>query len=84
MWLALAQPFAWFFVVALAAVIGTSVALAVRRRPGDIGKAVVLLIAGICLFDAVMIAGAGETSLALLAMFGFFATFLLQRAVPGT
>ena len=43
-----------------------------------------LLIAGISLFDVLMIAGAGQTSLAALAAAGFLLTLALQRVVPGT
>jgi hypothetical protein len=55
-----------------------------RRRPGDIGRAVVLLIAGISLFDALMIGAAGMPGLALLAAAAFVLTLGLQRFVSGT
>ncbi len=55
-----------------------------RRGPGDIPRAVVGLIAGISLLDAVLIAGAGQPALALLAVAGFALTVALQRYVPGT
>jgi 4-hydroxybenzoate polyprenyltransferase len=55
-----------------------------RRGPGDIPKAVVSLIAGISLLDAMFIAGAGEPRLAGLAVLGFLLTLALQRFVPGT
>ncbi len=55
-----------------------------RRQPGDIPRAVVSLIAGISLFDAMVIAGAGALPLALLAVAGFAMTLGLQRFVPGT
>ena len=55
-----------------------------RRNPGDVPRAVVSLIAGICLYDATLIAATGQTSLALLAAAGFAATLLLQRVAPGT
>ncbi len=83
-WLALSEPLAWWFLVALTALVAVAVALVIRREPGDIGKAVVLLLAGICLFDSVLIAGAGEITLAVAATAGFFLTFVLQRVVPGT
>lgn len=56
----------------------------VRRGPGDVPRAVVSLIAGIALFDAVMIASVGATILAGLAVIGFLLTLALQRVVPGT
>jgi UbiA prenyltransferase family len=55
-----------------------------RRRPGDVPRAVVSLIAGIALLDAVLIAGAGEFSVAWLAVVGFLLTLALQRFVAGT
>jgi hypothetical protein len=55
-----------------------------RRQPGDVPRAVVSLIAGIALLDAVLIAGAGAPGLAWLAALGFVLTLALQRLVPGT
>ena len=83
-WLAASEPVAWFFVVAFAFVVLLAVRLVARRASGDIGRAVVLLIAGICLFDAVLIAGADRAGLALAAAGGFLLTLMLQRLVPGT
>jgi 4-hydroxybenzoate polyprenyltransferase len=55
-----------------------------RRRPGDVPRAVVSLIAGIALLDAVLIAAAGAPGVAWLAVAGFALTLGLQRLVPGT
>jgi MFS family permease len=55
-----------------------------RRKKGDVPKAVVTMIAGISLYDAVLIAGTGHTQLALLAIAAFALTLLLQRVVSGT
>jgi 4-hydroxybenzoate polyprenyltransferase len=55
-----------------------------RRRPGDVPRAVVSLIAGIALLDAVLIAAAGAPAIAWLAAAGFALTLALQRLVPGT
>jgi 4-hydroxybenzoate polyprenyltransferase len=55
-----------------------------RRQPGDVPRAVVSLIAGIALLDAVLVAGAGAVDLAWLAVLAFLLTLGLQRAVPGT
>lgn len=55
-----------------------------RRRPGDVPRAVVSLIAGISLLDAVLIAGAGQLAVAWLAVLGFMLTLFLQRFVAGT
>jgi 4-hydroxybenzoate polyprenyltransferase len=55
-----------------------------RRQPGDVPRAVISLIAGISLLDAVLLAGAGATQVAWLAVLAFLLTLALQRAVPGT
>lgn len=55
-----------------------------RRRRGDIPRAVVSLIAGISLLDAMLIAGAGALPLAMLALAAFGVTLFLQRYVSGT
>jgi 4-hydroxybenzoate polyprenyltransferase len=55
-------------------------------RPGrrDIRRAVVSLIAGISLLDALLIAGTGDPSRAAWAVLGFVLTLVFQRWVPGT
>ena len=55
-----------------------------RRQRGDIPRAVVSLIAGIALLDAVLIAGSGSLALALLAVAGFALTLFFQRYISGT
>lgn len=55
-----------------------------RRGPGDIPRAVVSLIAGMCLLDAVLIANSGEMQLAIIAVAGFGLTLFLQKFVSGT
>lgn len=55
-----------------------------RRRPGDIPRAVVSLIAGISLLDALFLTLCGQPRLALLALVAFALTLFLQRYVPGT
>ncbi|MGH7266174.1 MAG: UbiA family prenyltransferase [Candidatus Rokuibacteriota bacterium] len=60
-----------------------AVSLLRRARP-DIRRAVVSLIAGISLLDALLIAGAGQTAAAAAALVGFALTLALQRWVPGT
>jgi 4-hydroxybenzoate polyprenyltransferase len=69
---------------AFATWIGVALWFLWRRRPGDVPRAVTSLIAGICLFDALLIAGAGAPQVAWLAVLGFVLTLALQRAVPGT
>jgi hypothetical protein len=55
-----------------------------RRRRGDVPRAVISLIAGISLLDAVLIAGAGATGVACLAVAAFLLMLTLQRVVSGT
>jgi hypothetical protein len=55
-----------------------------RRQPGDVPRAVVSLIAGISLLDALLIAGAGAAGVAWLAVAGFGLTLAGQRFVAGT
>jgi hypothetical protein len=55
-----------------------------RRRPGDVARAVGGLLAGICLWDAVVIAATGYALLALAALVLFGFTLLLQRYVAPT
>lgn len=64
--------------------IGVALSFLIRRRPGDVPRAVVSLIAGISLLDALLIAGAGAVVVAWLAVLGFLSTLALQRFVPGT
>jgi UbiA prenyltransferase family len=73
-------------VLSLAFVLWVGVALWFlrRRRPGDVPRAVISLIAGISLLDAVLIAGTGNLGIAGLAVLGFVLTLVLQRFVPGT
>jgi hypothetical protein len=73
-------------VLSLAFVLWVGVALWFlrRRRPGDVPRAVISLIAGISLLDAVLIAGIGNLLIAWLAVLGFVLTLVLQRFVPGT
>jgi UbiA prenyltransferase family len=61
-----------------------AVSLLVRPRRRDIRRAVVSLIAGISLLDALLIAGAGEPGRALWAVAGFALALAFQRWVPGT
>lgn len=55
-----------------------------RRRRGDVPRAVVSLIAGIALYDAALISGAGAPELAIPAVAAFALTLALQRLAPGT
>ena len=92
----LAAPFAWgvpvlaglpagaaIYVALLAAVV---YALSHMVRPGraNIPRVVSVLLAGICLLDALFIGAAGRPMLAGVAALGFVLTLLLQRSIPGT
>jgi 4-hydroxybenzoate polyprenyltransferase len=70
--------------VAFVGWVAYAVSWLVRPRGRDIRRAVVSLIAGISLLDAVLIAGAGDPGRALWAVLGFGLTLALQRWVPGT
>ena len=74
----------WLALSALAAWIGVALALLRRRRPGDIPRAVVSLIAGIALLDAMFLAIAGWPGAAPLALGCFAATLAMQRWISGT
>ncbi len=81
---AVADPLALAVWAGLAAVVAVALRRLFRRGKGDVPKAVVTLIAGISLYDATLIAGAGQPGLAILAVAGFALTLLLQRVVSGT
>lgn len=72
------------FWIALVAVMLSALRLLFRRSPGDVPRAVVTLIAGISLYDAALMAAAGEFVASGLAVAAFLLTVLLQRAVVGT
>ena len=55
-----------------------------RRRHGDIPRAVVSLIAGMSLLDAVFIAHMGAGQMAIAAAGCFILTLAFQRFIPGT
>lgn len=92
----LALPVAWGAVVALGGVVvlaawllfvgwvAYSLRFLKRRRPGDVPRAVGGLLAGICLWDAVVIASTGNVAVALLATAAFLLTLVLQRYVAPT
>ncbi|MBS0365168.1 MAG: UbiA family prenyltransferase [Proteobacteria bacterium] len=76
--------FAWLTVVLLLGWGGWSLHYLFTRRPGDIGRSVAGMIAGISLVDACFIAGAGHDALAAVAIAAFILTLALQRYVPAT
>ena len=83
-YLAMAQPIVVFPLAALAAWTLYALSLLRRRKPGDVPRAVVSLIAGISILDAMLLAGAGAVMLAWFAIAAFGVTLALQRWVSGT
>ncbi|NQW00624.1 MAG: UbiA family prenyltransferase [Rhodospirillales bacterium] len=81
---AIEQPAVWPFWAVFTVWILVALYFVKRRGPGDIPRAVVSLIAGICLLDAVLIANAGEPMLAGLAVVGFVLTLFFQKFIAGT
>jgi 4-hydroxybenzoate polyprenyltransferase len=55
-----------------------------RRRVGDIGRAVSLLLAGISLYDAVLVSATGSASLGIVCVAAALLTVAAQRYLPGT
>ena len=82
--LALAQPIALLPLVLLSAWGLYALRLLRRRKPGDVPRAVVGLIAGISLLDAMLLAGSGHVLFACLAAMAFVITLALQRWIAGT
>jgi UbiA prenyltransferase family protein len=58
--------------------------LAMRPMPGAVPRAVGLLIAGICLVDAALLASTGAIAPALAALLAFPLTLFLQKHIAGT
>lgn len=83
-WLIAAAPLVAPFWVLFCAWMALALWLLRRRRRGDIPRAVVSLIAGISLLDALLIAASGLPGLALAALAGFGVTLFFQRYIAGT
>jgi 4-hydroxybenzoate polyprenyltransferase len=83
-WLGRSQPAAFVPLILLAAWIVYAVSLLRRREPGDVPRAVISLIAGISLLDAILLAGSGHIVFAWLAAAAFLVTLGLQRWITGT
>jgi 4-hydroxybenzoate polyprenyltransferase len=83
-WLALAQPVVGLFCLLFSAWVLVALWFLRRRAKGDIPRAVVSLIAGIALLDAMLIAGSGALALAVIALAGFGVTLFFQRYIAGT
>jgi hypothetical protein len=75
---------ALFYVAVLAAIDAFALHRFRRRGRGDVPRAVITLLAGICVLDAMALAGHGFSALSVLAFAGFGLTLALQRWVAGT
>lgn len=86
LWVAVGSPAALVLWAAFAAAAGWALHRLFRRAPGDVPRAVAVLIAAIALYDAVLIAaaGGGAAPLAGAAVLCFPLTLALQRVIPGT
>jgi 4-hydroxybenzoate polyprenyltransferase len=82
--LALQAPLVWPFLLVFVAWILYALWLLRRRAKGDVPRAVVSLIAGISLLDAIILCATGATGLALVAVAAFLLTLAMQRFVSGT
>ena len=71
-------------IICFAVWLGVSLRFLVRQYPGDIRRAVVCLIAGISLVDAVLLGSVGALYWAIMAIAVFFLTLWLQRFALGT
>jgi 4-hydroxybenzoate polyprenyltransferase len=83
-WLSTVHPMAGIFWLLFTGWMLVALWFLRRRRKGDIPRAVVSLIAGISLLDAMLIAGTGSVALAGLALVGFAITLFFQRYIAGT
>lgn len=83
-WLATSRPLVYVFWLLFCGWTLVALWLLRRRGKGDIPRAVVSLIAGISLLDAMLIAGTGAAGLAVLALLGFGVTLFFQRYIAGT
>ena len=72
------------YLVALVAWIGAALYLLKRRAKGDVSRAVISLIAGIALVDALLLATAGATGAAAFAVLCLLLTLAMQYWVSGT
>ena len=64
--------------------VGYAISWLIRKGHINIPRAVISFIAGISLLDALLIAGAGRTGIALWGIAGFVLTLFFQRYVRGT
>jgi len=84
LWLAAGGAWQALLWLAFAACVASALWWLRRRRAGDVGRAVVTMIAAIALLDGLFLAGAGRIDLAIVAALCFAATLALQHWVRGT
>jgi UbiA prenyltransferase family protein len=77
-------PWVWAFVVGFVVWVGRALSFLQQGPQRAVPQAVVRLIAGISLLDAVLIAGNGSVAWAVVAASMCALTRVFQRAVPGT
>lgn len=77
-------PHALPFVIMLALADAKAISWCRSGQPAHVGRAIPLLIAAICLLDAMLLAAAGQPILAWIAALGFPLTLRLQKWVRGT
>jgi hypothetical protein len=82
--LAASRPVAALVFVSFLAWVLYALSFLVRADRINVPRAVVSLIAGISLLDALIVAGQGEPRLVPVALAAFLLTLALQRSVPGT
>ncbi len=82
--LAVSAAIVWLPMTLYIAVLAHALGRLRRRAPGDVPRAVVVLIAGMSVLDAIVLAGKGHVLAAALAIGAFVLTLALQRWVPGT
>jgi 4-hydroxybenzoate polyprenyltransferase len=82
--LGLQAPLVWPFLLVFVAWVLYALWLLRRRAKGDVPRAVVSLIAGISLLDAILLCAARSIGLAVVALLAFALTLCFQRWVAGT
>lgn len=78
------NPFIMVFALLFVAWLLVGLSFLRRRRPGDVPRAVGAMLAGICLWDALVIAATGHLKVAAAALGLFALTLVLQRFVSPT
>ncbi len=81
---AVQAPLVWVPTMLLSACLVLAVYFVLRKAPGDIPKAVTLMIAGIALVDAIFITVMANFTVMVVAIVCFALTLLLQRFIAGT